>query len=75
MVPYKSPRPDGRFDVRHAHTQLKLARNVSKMTVFGYFWPLKPLWRPFFGLFWQQMVPYESPRPDGRFDVWHAHTW
>ena len=48
MVPYKSPCPDGRFDVRHAPTRWKLARNVPKMTVFGHFWPLKRLWRPCF---------------------------
>ena len=28
----------------------------------------------FFGRGDPKMVSYERPRPDGRFDVWHAHT-
>ena len=38
MVPYEGPRPDGRFDVRHAHTLGKFPRKVRKMAIYGHLW-------------------------------------
>ena len=36
MVPYERPCPDGRFDVRHAHTRGKFPQKVQKMAIYGH---------------------------------------
>ena len=65
------PRPDGRFDVRHAYTRVKFPPNLPKN---GHFRPFMAIYDLGFGHRDPKMVPCERPRQDGRFDVRHAHT-
>ena len=74
MGAYESPPPYNRFDVQHAHTLWKLSQIVPKTTVFDLFLHVFGFGGLIFTLRDLKMVACESPHPEARFDVRHAHT-